>query len=407
MVDEALKGNADLLIAAARVDEARALLGEANSFFWPSVDAPGRRQPPAGLDAHRDLVPGHSRASTATTARRSTSPTSSISSAACAPARPRRAPSSRRARRRARPCASRSPRRPPSRTSRCARSTSRSSLTQQDRCPARGGARAAAQAPAGRRDLGVRAAPARGRDCGGARAAAAARARARARGSGARRAARALAAQRVPGRGARSRPRSRKRPARRRCLPACLPSCCCAVPTWWRPSARSLPPTRASRWRARIFPSISLTAFLGSESAALANLFSGGRPPPGRSPRGLTQPIFAGGRLQARRDAADARERAALAQYEQAIRSAFGEVRTALVAQARARESYEAESARAAALAETLRLARLRYQNGVASQLDVIDAERGLLRRRSRASTRCALTASQSRTCSARWAAKS
>jgi multidrug efflux system outer membrane protein len=36
-------------------------------------------------------------------------------------------------------------------------------------------------------------------------------------------------------------------------------------------------------------------------------------------------------------------------------------------------------SARPAALTETLRLARLRYQNGVASQLDVIDAERGLL----------------------------
>ena len=32
-----------------------------------------------------------------------------------------------------------------------------------------------------------------------------------------------------------------------------------------------------------------------------------------------------------------------------------------------------------AALNESLRLARLRYQNGVASQLDVIDAERGLL----------------------------
>ena len=39
VVDEALKGNADLLVAAARVDEARALLGEANSFFWPSLDA--------------------------------------------------------------------------------------------------------------------------------------------------------------------------------------------------------------------------------------------------------------------------------------------------------------------------------------------------------------------------------
>jgi multidrug efflux system outer membrane protein len=53
------------------------------------------------------------------------------------------------------------------------------------------------------------------------------------------------------------------------------------------------------------------------------------------------------------------------------------------VAQARSRESYEAQSARAEALAVTARLARLRYVNGVASQLDVLDAERGLLDARS------------------------
>jgi multidrug efflux system outer membrane protein len=68
-----------------------------------------------------------------------------------------------------------------------------------------------------------------------------------------------------------------------------------------------------------------------------------------------------------------------VAQYERAIRAAFGEVRAALIAQSRAREAYEAESTRAAAMSETVRLARLRYQNGVASQLDVIDADRGLL----------------------------
>jgi len=136
---------------------------------------------------------------------------------------------------------------------------------------------------------------------------------------------------------------------------------------------------RVAQARAEMFPSISLTAFLGSESAALANLFAGGSAATWQLAAGLTQPIFAGGRLSARRDAAGARERAALAQYEQAIRSAFGEVRTALIVQARARESYDAESVRAAALNESLRLARLRYQNGVASQLDVIDAERGLL----------------------------
>ena len=139
---------------------------------------------------------------------------------------------------------------------------------------------------------------------------------------------------------------------------------------------------RVAQARAEMFPSISLTAFLGSESAALSNLFTSGAGIWGLA-AGVAQPIFAGGRLSARRDAADARERAALAQYQQAIRAAFGEVRTALIAQARARESYEAESARAAALNETHRLARLRYQNGVASQLDVIDAERGLLQAQS------------------------
>jgi len=131
--------------------------------------------------------------------------------------------------------------------------------------------------------------------------------------------------------------------------------------------------------RAEMFPSISLTAFLGSESAALSNLFSGGAAATWQIAAGVTQPIFTGGRLKARVEAAEARERALVAQYQQAIRAAFGEVRTALIAQTRARESYDAESARAAALTETLRVARLRYQNGVASQLDVLDAERGLL----------------------------
>jgi multidrug efflux system outer membrane protein len=131
--------------------------------------------------------------------------------------------------------------------------------------------------------------------------------------------------------------------------------------------------------RAEMFPSISLTAFLGSESQALSNLFAGGPAATWQIAGAITQPIFAGGRLKARTEAAEARERAAVAQYQQAIRAAFGEVRTALIAQSRARESYDAESARAAALSETLRLARLRYQSGVASQLDVIDAERGLL----------------------------
>lgn len=139
---------------------------------------------------------------------------------------------------------------------------------------------------------------------------------------------------------------------------------------------------RIAAARAGMFPSIGLTAALGSESAALSNLFSSGA---GIWSLGLalTQPIFAGGRLEARTEAAQARERQLLAAYQKTIQAAFSEVRAAISAQARARESYDAESVRAAALTETARLARLRYDNGIASQLDVIDAERGLLAARS------------------------
>jgi multidrug efflux system outer membrane protein len=139
---------------------------------------------------------------------------------------------------------------------------------------------------------------------------------------------------------------------------------------------------RIAAARAEMFPSIALTAALGSESAALGNLFSAGA---GLWAVGLalTQPIFAGGRLEARTQAAQARERAAVAQYQKAIQNAFGEVRTALSVQQRARESFEAETARAQALERSARLARLRYDNGIASQLEVLDAERGLLAARS------------------------
>ncbi len=139
---------------------------------------------------------------------------------------------------------------------------------------------------------------------------------------------------------------------------------------------------RIAAARAEMFPSIVLTGALGSESAALSNLFTG---PAGLWNIGLalSQPIFAGGRLQARSDAAAARERQVLAQYQKAIQTAFSEVRSALAAQSRSLESYEAQSTRAEALTHTLRLARLRYDNGLASQLDVLDAERGLLAARS------------------------
>ena len=130
--------------------------------------------------------------------------------------------------------------------------------------------------------------------------------------------------------------------------------------------------------RASLFPRISLTGYLGSESGSLGDLFSG----PAliwQLAAGLTQPIFQAGRLRSEVEVVKAREQQVLSQYQKTLQSAFGEVREALSAQTRFREAYTAESERVAALAETLRLARIRFENGLSSQLEVLDAERNLL----------------------------
>ncbi len=130
--------------------------------------------------------------------------------------------------------------------------------------------------------------------------------------------------------------------------------------------------------RAAMFPRIALTGYLGSESRTLGDLLSG----PSliwQLAFGLAQPIFQAGRLGAEVDAVKAREQQALVQYQKTVQEAFREVQQALSAQTRAREIFEAETVRAAALRDTLRLARIRYDNGLTSQLEVIDAERNLL----------------------------
>lgn len=130
--------------------------------------------------------------------------------------------------------------------------------------------------------------------------------------------------------------------------------------------------------RAAFYPSISLSGFLGGESESLADLFIG----PARIFRfaaELTQPLFGAKRIGASVNAAKAREDQLIAEYKQAIANAFREVQDALIAQKAAEEILVAETTRAAALQKALSLAKLRYDNGVASQLEMLDAERNLL----------------------------
>ena len=135
---------------------------------------------------------------------------------------------------------------------------------------------------------------------------------------------------------------------------------------------------RIGQAKAAYFPSITLTGLLGGESTKLADLFSA----PARIWQvsgSAAQTVFDAGRTGSRVKAAKAREQQALAQYQSAIQNAFRDTLDALVAQHKARETLDAEQARVNALESALNHARLRYENGVASQLDVLDAERGLL----------------------------
>ncbi|MEO6422231.1 MAG: efflux transporter outer membrane subunit [Candidatus Nitrotoga sp.] len=130
--------------------------------------------------------------------------------------------------------------------------------------------------------------------------------------------------------------------------------------------------------RAQFFPSISLTSYLGSESISLSSLFTG---PAGifQFAAGLGQPIFNAGRIKFGIKVAESRRDQALAQYKQAVASAFADVRNALFAQQSARQTLTAESSRSRALSKAYKQAELRYRVGISSRLEFLDVERNYL----------------------------
>lgn len=129
--------------------------------------------------------------------------------------------------------------------------------------------------------------------------------------------------------------------------------------------------------RAAFFPRIALTASAGTASGALSGLFQSGAWGWTLAPQAVL-PIFDAGRNQAALESAQAGREMALAQYEKAIQGAFREVADALAGQATLGEQVRAQQAQADAEADRFRLADLRYRNGVASYLDVLDAQRAL-----------------------------
>jgi multidrug efflux system outer membrane protein len=125
------------------------------------------------------------------------------------------------------------------------------------------------------------------------------------------------------------------------------------------------------------FPQISITGFLGFESASLTSLFNPSRLVWGFLPQ-ITQPIFTGGRLKNNVRLTQAQEQLLLVNYERTIQNAFREVSDSLIAYRKSKEIRIEREQLVFTLQDRTRLAYLRYNGGVASLLEALDADREL-----------------------------
>jgi len=89
----------------------------------------------------------------------------------------------------------------------------------------------------------------------------------------------------------------------------------------------------------------------------------------------VTQPIFTGGNLISQLRVAESQQKTALLQYQKSIQTAFQEVNDSLIDQTKTREQLAAQARQVDSLRNYARLARLRYDNGFTSYLEVADAE--------------------------------
>ena len=129
--------------------------------------------------------------------------------------------------------------------------------------------------------------------------------------------------------------------------------------------------------RAQYYPSISLTGLFGYASEALSDLLQDSANVWSYGGQALG-PIFTGGRISAQVRASEAVQRQTLVGYLRSIQTAFREVDDALISVQKSREQLVAVGRRVEALDDYARLARLRYDEGYASYIEVLDAQRFL-----------------------------
>ncbi|WP_120968329.1 efflux transporter outer membrane subunit [Comamonas sp. lk] len=129
--------------------------------------------------------------------------------------------------------------------------------------------------------------------------------------------------------------------------------------------------------RAAMFPSISLTASVGTGSSELDRLFGGNNGTWSFIPL-VKLPIFDGGRNRASLRVAESNQRLAVSQYEKSVQTAFKEVSDVLADRAQWNNRLLAQTSMVANTQKAFDLSNARFKAGVDNYLTVLDAQRSL-----------------------------
>ena len=130
--------------------------------------------------------------------------------------------------------------------------------------------------------------------------------------------------------------------------------------------------------KANFYPAFSLVGNGGLESVGAEDFLEWKSRTANIGPQ-LSIPLFQGGRLRGNMRSAQAKYEESVAAYRKAILTALGEVENAILDVNAYGRQRAAVSAAVAASQETSQLARLRYEKGLASYFEVVDADRTVL----------------------------
>jgi multidrug efflux system outer membrane protein len=135
--------------------------------------------------------------------------------------------------------------------------------------------------------------------------------------------------------------------------------------------------------KALFFPTLSISGVLGSVSGDVSGLLDDGSENSQLRP-GLFAPIFQGGKIASNYAAVKARREQAVYRYREAALNAYREVADALVAIEKLGEVRREFEGGVAALEDAVKLSRARYEEGLSSYLEILNADQQLLDQRLR-----------------------